>query len=136
MSFSSMLEILQEKEQGKIVLIKLGTFYIATGRDALLLHTKLNLKCTCFKNNICKVGVPVTAIDKYIEKLNKTKYAYVIYDYNKENMELVVKYQKEGKKHKITTKNNNCLECKGIQKYEDDNYMLAIEKLLKNKEIE
>ncbi len=49
MGFSNMLEILQEKNKGKIVLIKLGTFYIATGRDALLLSVKLGLKCTCYE---------------------------------------------------------------------------------------
>ena len=65
MGFSNMLEILQEKNQEKIVLVRLGAFYIATGRDAILLHTKLNLKCTCFKNNICKVGVPINSIEKF-----------------------------------------------------------------------
>ena len=69
MSFSKMLEILQERNEKKIVLIRLGMFYIATGRDAVLLHDKLNLKCTCFTDNMCKVGIPVIAIDKYIEKL-------------------------------------------------------------------
>lgn len=117
MGFSNMLEILQEKNKGKIVLVKLGTFYIATGRDAILLNVKLNLKCTCYKNNICKVGVPVNSIDKYIEKLNKTKYSYVIYDYDKEQKELKLRYEKNGKINKITEKNNNCLFCKGIEKY-------------------
>ena len=55
MSFSKMLEILQERNEKKIVLIRLGMFYIATGRDAVLLHDKLNLKCTCFTDNVCKV---------------------------------------------------------------------------------
>ena len=52
MSFSSMLEILQAANKEKIVLIRLGAFYIATGRDAILLHRKLQLKVTCFKNNM------------------------------------------------------------------------------------
>ena len=69
MSFSKMLEILQERNEKKIVLIRLGMFYIATGRDAVLLHDKLNLKCTCFKNNICKVGIPVNSLEKYVENL-------------------------------------------------------------------
>ena len=43
MSFSNMLEILKEKNKGKIVIIKLGAFYVATGEDAVLLHKKLNL---------------------------------------------------------------------------------------------
>lgn len=97
MSFSNMLEILQEKNKDRIVLIRLGTFYIATGRDALLLHTKLDLKCTCFKNNVCKVGIPVMSINKYIEKLDKIKYAYIIYKYDKEKTELKEQYKKDKK---------------------------------------
>ena len=69
-----MLEILQAQNKEKIVLVRLGAFYIATGRDAILLHTRLNLKVTCFKNNICKVGIPVNSLDKYLEKIDKTKY--------------------------------------------------------------
>lgn len=74
MSFSKMLEILKKKEEGKIVLVKLGTFYVAVGEDAVLLHKRIDLKCTCYKMNICKVGFPVIALDKYVEKLNETKY--------------------------------------------------------------
>lgn len=88
MSFSTMLDCLKEQEKGKIVFIKLGTFYVAVGEDAVLIHKKLDLKCTCFKMNICKVGFPVVAFDKYVEKLNKTKYAYVIYDFDAEKAEL------------------------------------------------
>ena len=50
---------------------KLGTFYIATEKDAVFLHKKIHLKCTCFKNNICKVGFPVNSLEKYIEELNE-----------------------------------------------------------------
>lgn len=78
MAFSDMLKILKEKEKGTIVFVKLGTFYIAVGEDAVLINKILGLKCTCFKMNICKVGFPVIALDKYVEKLNQTKYSYVI----------------------------------------------------------
>ena len=84
MSFSQMLEILQDKDSSKVVLIKLGHFYIATGRDAVLLHKKWSLKCTCFKNNICKVGIPVNSLEKYVEKFNQMQYSYFIYDYDKQ----------------------------------------------------
>ena len=123
MSFSSMLEILQAANKEKIVLIKLGAFYIATGRDAILLHSKLQLKVTCFKNNICKVGVPVDTLDKYLERLDKTKYSYVVYNYNKEKKELQLIREKEGKKNKITGENINCLLCKGPEAYKEDEYI-------------
>ena len=88
MSFSQMLEILKNKEKENIVFVRTGTFYIAVGEDAVLLNKKLNLKCTCYKTNICKVGFPVIALDKYVEKLNEIKYGYVIYDLNLDKSEL------------------------------------------------
>ena len=136
MSFSNMLEILQAKNNGKIVLLRLGAFYIATGRDAILLHTRLNLKVTCFKNNICKVGIPVNSLDKYLEKIDKTKYSYIVYNYNKEKNELQLICEKEGKKNKITEKNINCLLCKGIDAYKEDEYMQALNKMFEKKENE
>ena len=130
MSFSNMLEILQEKNKEKIVLVKLGVFYIATGKDAVLLNNKLDLKCTCFKNNVCKIGIPINALDKYIEELNQIKYSYIIYDYNKENNELIEIESKIGKQNKLVDNNINCLKCKGINVYKEDEYMQAIYKLI------
>lgn len=66
-----MMEILQEKNKGKIVFIKLGTFYIATKLDAVLLKEKLDLKCTCFQGHTCKVGIPISSLDKYIENIQQ-----------------------------------------------------------------
>ena len=54
MSFSTMLDCLKEQEKGKIVFIKLGTFYVSVGEDAVLLHKKLDLKCTCIKKKFTK----------------------------------------------------------------------------------
>ena len=81
MSFSKMLEILKEKNKGKIVLIKIGAFYVATSEDAVFLHNQLELKCTCFKNKECKVGFPINSLSKYINELDKLKYSYIVYDY-------------------------------------------------------
>lgn len=142
MAFSQMLEILKQKEKGTIVFVKLGAFYIATEEDAVLLHKLLDLKCTCFKMNICKVGFPVNSLDKYVKKLNETKYAYVIYDLDKEKAELIEIVRKKGKHNKETEKNTNCLFCGDVNKrYEKtDNYVLALNKLLekerKDKETE
>lgn len=131
MSFSQMMEILKKKEKGKIVIVKLGAFYVATQEDAVLLHKKLELKCTCFKNNTCKVGVPIHTLDKYLEEIEKLKYAYIVYDYDKENTKLEVMKEKVGKAHKEKQKNINCLACKGINKYNlEDKYIKAVIKLL------
>ena len=110
----------------KIVIIKLGAFYIATEEDAVLLHKKLNLKCNCFKNNTCKVGFPVNSLEKYMEKLNELNYSYIVYDMDKEKNELVEICSKIGKQNKETNKNINCLSCKGLNKYKEDKYILAV----------
>ena len=38
MSFNKMVQILQKKNKGKIILCELGYFYIAIGKDAILLN--------------------------------------------------------------------------------------------------
>ena len=103
MSFSKMVEGLKERDKEKLLIIGLGAFYIAIGEDAVLLHEKLGLKCTCFKNHICKVGIPRNSIGKYIKEIEKLKYGYILYDmplryifYLKKNIDLNdVKLQKE-----------------------------------------
>ena len=140
MSFSKMVEGLKERDKEKLLIIGLGAFYIAIGEDAVLLHEKLGLKCTCFKNHICKVGIPRNSIGKYIKEIEKLKYGYILYDYNSKNKRLLELSYKEGKKNKIMNKNINCLACMGAGKYEEDDYSIAllkfIEELKRRKGIE
>ena len=74
MSFSNMLEILQEKNKNLIVLIRLGVFYIATGKDAVFLNKELGLKCICYKNQECKIGIPESRIEYYLRIMYKNKW--------------------------------------------------------------
>lgn len=129
MSFSTMIDCLRKQEKGKLVFVKLGTFYVAVGEDAVLLHKRLNLKCTCYKMNICKVGFPVNSLDKYVEKLNEIKYGYVIYDYDSQKVDLREIMRKNGKANKEIERTINCLVCKGMSRYPDDKYMLALLKM-------
>ena len=59
--------------------------------------------------NICKIGFPVNALEKYTEKLNETGYAYVIYDYDSSKVELKEILRKNGKCNKIEDKKINCI---------------------------
>lgn len=133
MSYSQMLDILKEKHKEEILLINLGAFYIAIEEDAVLLNNKLKLKCTCFKQNSCKVGVPTNSLEKYLSKIEKLGYAYIVYNFNKEKEELSVIKKFGGKKNKTKKKNINCLMCKGISKYQTDSYMEALKKLYEGK---
>lgn len=119
-----------------MVFVRIGTFYIAVGEDAVIMHKKLDLKCTCYKTNICKVGFPVIALEKYVDKLNKTKYGYVIYELNLDKTELKEIVRKKGKHNKEIDKNINCLLCKGVKAYqEEDKYLLALTKYFESERI-
>lgn len=130
MSFSNMLEILQEKNNKKIVFIKSGVFYIATGKDAIFLNKELGLKCICFKKEICKVGIPENSIEKYLEKLERLNMAYIVYIFDIKKEEVIIKYTKEGKYHNEIDINKNCPECKEAGKCEKDKYTRALEKII------
>ena len=44
MGFSKMLELLQEKNKGYIIMANAGAFYLARGKDAVKLNEILGLK--------------------------------------------------------------------------------------------
>ena len=76
-------------------------------------------------------------VDLYTIDNKKSMYdvGILVYDYDKEKVELKEICSKVGKLNKITEKNINCLTCKGINKYKEDEYMEAICKLIeKDKE--
>ena len=104
MSFSQMVRILREQNKEKIVLINAGIFYIAVEEDAVLLNNKLKLKCSCFQKNTCKVGVPIKTIDKYLEKIEKLGYSYIVYNLDKEKAELKMVKEYKGKPNKVKRK--------------------------------
>ena len=132
MSFSKMIEFLQVKNKGKIVFVNAGNFYIAIGKDAVLLHEILDLKTSCMKIEICKVGFPIIALEKYSELLCKKNYSFIVYYFNKETNELETLIDYNGKyKNEFDNSNINCYICKKSTKYykQDDKYLMAVSKL-------
>ena len=73
MKLLEVIENLQERNRGHIVIIKNGIFFIGVGKDALALNELLGLKLTCMKKNMCKVGFQVKSVEKYISKLEEKK---------------------------------------------------------------
>jgi len=132
MGFSKMIELLQMKNKGYIVLVKTGNFYIARGKDALALNKMLDLKLTCLETEICKVGFPISSLEKYTKLIEDKKYSYIVYNYNGElgKLEVIKKY--DGKKrNKITENSQNCYYCtKGVGRYKEDRYIQAVAHLL------
>ena len=82
MSFGKMVELLQQKDNGKIILVNSGSFYIARGRDAVLLHNILNLKVNCMEAEICKIGFPLNSLEKYTQLIEQEQYSYIVYNYD------------------------------------------------------
>ncbi len=132
MGFSQMMELLQSKEKGRIVFCNLGEFYVAIGKDAVLLNEILGLKVTCLKLEVCKVGFPIRSLEKYTELLIQKRYGFIVYYFNKESKELEILESYMGKNiNTITEQNINCYKCKHSEKYykKTDMYVEAVAKL-------
>lgn len=131
MDYIQMIQRLQMTYGNKIILISCGAFYIAVGIDAVALNSELNLKVTCAKNGICKVGVPKTSIEKYIEVLDKTGYGYIVFDYDKEKIEITKRYEKDGKRRIINDFNKGCSICENRKFFRLSEYEEALNKYFK-----
>lgn len=97
-----------------------------------MLNKKLKLKCSCYKKNVCKVGVPINSLNKYLVKIEELGYAYHVYSVDKEKVELVLEKEHSGKKHHTQENHINCLLCKGANAYEDDIYLETLKKMKKS----
>ena len=95
MGVYKMLELLQAKDKGYIIFVNIGRFYIAVGKDAVLLHNILNLKVSCMEPEICKVGFPINSLEKYTKLIEEKQYSYIVYNYNnqEEKLKIIKKYQ-------------------------------------------
>ena len=137
LGFGQMIELLQNKNKGKIVLCNAGTFYIAIGKDAILLNKILDLKLNCFKPEVCKVGFPIISLEKYTELIAEKQYSYIVYYFNKDKNELEVIQEYEGKKqNEIEENKNNCTICKHTTNVykKTDKYIQAVAKLYEKEE--
>ena len=99
MTFSQMVAFLKTKNLDKILFIKSCVFYMAVAQDAVFLSKLLSLKTVCYKNSICKIGIPENSLKKYLNKLDETGFGYVVYCFDKENKEINTEITKEGKIH-------------------------------------
>ena len=143
MKFLGKIEELKKENEDRILLARCGVFMIAIGKDAIFLSEKFGFKKTCFREGICRVGVPLTYTLKYLELLEYRGYSYVVYDYDKNTKELTEKYRYDGS-NKIEEIDFSCKYC---DRYKEKNFIDIFEflkmkeeeekrKLMKNKKIE
>ena len=109
--FIDMVERLQRENKGKIILIRNGAFICGIGKDAVIMHNILKYKPTCFKNEICKIGIPVSQLKKTIPKLIETGYSFIVYDYNKEQHREIEIYRIEQEEIEEEKENVECKNC-------------------------
>lgn len=132
MGFSKMLELLQNKDKGYIILANAGNFYIARGRDAIKLHDLLDLKTSCLETEICKVGFPLNSIEKYTKLIEEKQYSYIVYNFDSEKGRLEI-LKKFNWKHKneIQVERLNCYICTNTVKMykKTDKYIQAVANL-------
>ena len=131
MEFLEMVLRLKEIYGNEIVLVSCGAFYIGVADDAVILHMELGLKVNCIRKNMCKVGIPKNSIEKYIKKLDKLGYSYIVLDFNKENKTLTSIYSKQGKYKQCTLINIKCFDCSKNKYTEKTDYEIALERYLK-----
>lgn len=144
MSFSKMIELLQNKEKGKIILVNSGNFYIARGKDAVLLHNVLNLKVNCLETEVCKVGFPLNSLEKYTKLIEEKQYSYIVYNYDSKLEKLnILKYYNGKYLNEINEDKLNCYICTNTVKMykKHDKYIQAVANLyeeenVQNKKIE
>ena len=120
MTFSNKIYELQGKYPQDVILIKNGIFFIAVGRDALFLNEKLKLKCTCFGNEICKVGFLVKSAENYINNMKKMGISFRMYILN-ENKDEELIFKNEGNiSNPYNSESNKCNECSKKKETEND----------------
>ena len=131
MKFLERIEELKLENKGKILLVRCGVFVIATGNDAVFLSGLFGFKKNCLKPGVCKIGIPVTYVLKYLELIENKGYSYILFDYDKNTKELIEKYKHEGNKE--VEKIN--FECRNCERYKEENFIDIFE-LLRRKEEE
>ena len=139
MSFSKMIELLQNKEKGKIILVNSGNFYIARGKDAVLLHNVINLKVNCLETEVCKVGFPLNSLEKYTKLIEEKQYSYIVYNYDSKLEKLnILKYYNGKYLNEINEEKLNCYICTNTVKMykKHDKYIKAVANLYEEEELE
>ncbi|MDO5556569.1 MAG: hypothetical protein Q4G09_08320 [Clostridia bacterium] len=109
MKFHEVVEKVQSENPGYIVLIRSGIFFVAVGKDAIMLNKLFNFKLICFKEKTCKCGIPVSSMKNYIPKFKQTGYSFLIYDYTDGVCKNI--YRIDEKLHEEESSCMDCLKC-------------------------
>lgn len=73
MKYTELLEKLQKENEGHIVLMKNGIFFISIGKDAIELNKLLGLQLTCMREGLCKVRISNQKFRKIYIKIKRNQ---------------------------------------------------------------
>ncbi len=132
MSIENMVKTIKQIHKEDVVLIKVGTFYHAYGKDSYILSYLFGYKRKVLGENLGDTGFPTTAIQKVKYSLEKNKISYITIDRaHSYEVEEQIDYKKENKykeiyekAHKYINISNRIHEIERYLKFgEDLNYL-------------
>lgn len=110
MKFIEQVEEIQNVNEGYVIIVQRGIFFVALGKDAIFLNKELGLKISCEKEGWCKVGFPISGAEKYIKLLRDKDIPYIFFE--KEEDKLIESFRREGGSNLLNNKDNIKLNCK------------------------
>ena len=75
-----MIKAIKQVHSKSVVLVKIGSFYHAYGKDSYILSYMFGYKLKKFEKDYTTCGFPLDSISKVIAKLEEKKINYVILD--------------------------------------------------------
>ena len=78
MKIENTIKVMKEINPHKIILVKVGTFYHAYGKDSYILSYLFGYQLKKIENNYSTCGFPVSAINKISKNLEDYKISYIL----------------------------------------------------------
>ena len=120
MKFCEEVEKLQRENEGSVILVKNGIFFVAIGKDAVILNRELDLQLTCMKKELCKVGFLVKNAEKYIEIMKSKEISFKMYIIDVKKGKIEILLENIGKNMKEVKANVNCSKCSRKKDTDED----------------
>ena len=141
-SIKELINKIKEESKEYICFVKVGGFYLVFNIDAMYFEEVYGLKRTCFSKGICKVGVPINSLNKYIGKLKENNISFKVYDYTdkedyiyivgKKKYKLLCEYAGVSDFKLLTKDCSNCKYNSDIVNYDKIDWKLILKDLVEN----
>lgn len=80
MSTLNMIKVIKQVHKQDVLLVKVGKFYNAYGKDAYILSDLFSYKIKIVEDKIYNCGFPEASLNKVMARLEKEKINYIIVD--------------------------------------------------------